>query len=92
MVWLKSAVMALNQPASAKLANGHDHEGFLVATKDIQPGEELLWYYNSAQPYRHADNEDSDGNRRDWVDWEESDEAKAQHAEALENAHQQSKC
>jgi hypothetical protein len=41
---------------------------------------------------QNADTEESDGNRRDWVNWEESDEAKAQRAKALENAHQQSKC
>jgi hypothetical protein len=91
MIWLKSAVMAFNQRASAQLINGHDHEGFLVAIKDIQPGEELLWYYNSAQPYRHADTGDSDGDR-DWVNWEEGsrrlNDAKAQHA----TARQQSKC
>jgi hypothetical protein len=87
-----SAVMAFNQPASAQLANGHDHEGFLVATRDIQPGEELLWYYNSAQPYRHADNENFDGDEHDWVNYEEGsmrlNEAKALNAKA----HQQSKC
>ena len=52
MIWLKSAAMAYLHASGGQLGNGHDHEGFLVTTRDIQPGEELLWFYNTSQPYR----------------------------------------
>ena len=44
--------MAYLHASGGQLGNGHDREGFLVTTRDIQPGEELLWFYNTSQPYR----------------------------------------
>lgn len=32
--------------------DGHDHEAFLVTTREIKAGEELLWPYNASQHYR----------------------------------------
>ena len=52
MIWLKSAAMAYLYASGRKLGNGYDREGFLVTKRDIQPGEELLWFYNTSQPYR----------------------------------------
>jgi hypothetical protein len=51
MAWIKSACMAFNHGVR-QLANGQDFEGFLIATRDIQPGEELLWKYDCSQAYR----------------------------------------
>lgn len=54
MVWIKSACMAFNHGVR-QLNNGQDCEGFLIATRDIQPGEELLWKYDCSQSYRTMD-------------------------------------
>jgi hypothetical protein len=57
MVWFKSATMAFNLVAGQELKNGHEYEGFLVTTKDIQPGEEILWRFSVSQGYRTVDTE-----------------------------------
>ena len=41
--------------------DGHDREAFLVATREIQEGEELLWSYSITQSYRSVASEPAQG-------------------------------
>ncbi len=58
MFWIKSACMAFNH-SMRQLCNGQEFEGFLRTTRDIQPGEELLWKFNCQQAYRTVENGNS---------------------------------